>query len=85
MSSVQTRRNAVGINLARLDSFPFQKNLVAFAIGKAMDLVLNGGAIARTDSLDYSGEQRRTVQSRANDLVRARIGKRDVAGKSAVG
>jgi hypothetical protein len=54
---------------------------MACAIGETHDLVLDRGAIARTDALDDAGEKRRAIESAANDLVRALVRVRDPARK----
>ena len=49
-------------------------------MGEPDDLVLDRRAIARPDTLDDAGEERRAVESRADDFVRARVRMRDPAG-----
>ena len=46
---------------------------------EAVDLVFDGGAIAGPHAFDDAGEERRTIQCIADDLVRACVGVRDPA------
>ena len=57
----------------------------AIAVGEAMHLVLDRGAVARPDALDAPGEQRRAVEGGADDRVRRRRRVRDVAVAAAAG
>ena len=50
-------------------------------VGEAVDLVLDGRAVARTHALDHAGEHRTAVEAGADDLVRAGIGVGDPAGQ----
>ena len=75
----QTGRNTVRVVLVCVQAFRLQKDLVALLVGKAVDLVLYAGAIARPYPLDLAGEHRAAVKATADDLVRARIGVRHPA------
>jgi hypothetical protein len=65
----QRRRDAVRIDLVRRETFGLEEDLVARALGEAHDLVLDRRAVARTDALDDTGEERRAIETAANDLV----------------
>ncbi len=54
--------DSVGINRGIVEPLGLQEDLVAVAAGEAHHLVLDGGAIARTDTLDLAGIERRPVQ-----------------------
>ena len=49
-------------------------------IGKAHDLILNGGAISGTHAFNNSREHRRTIEVFLNDPVRLVVGVGQVAG-----
>ena len=76
----QAGGNAVGVVLVGSQAFGFQKNLVTFLIGKAVDFVFHTGAIARTHTLNLAGEHGATVKPAADDVVRALVGVGDPAG-----
>jgi len=52
-------------------TFRFDKHLMAFLVGKAVDLVFDRRAIARADAFDFTGSgiHRRTVEVRRDDFV----------------
>ena len=50
-------------------AFGLDEDLVAFFVGEADDLVLDGRAIARTDALDRAVEQRRAVEVGEDDIL----------------
>src|SRR6266446_1574972 len=77
----QRGREAVDINFIRGDALRFQENLVPLLFWKLHDLVLDGWAVTRTDSLDNPGVERRLVEVVADDLSRSvgRVG--DMAGQ----
>ena len=75
----QAGGDAVGVDLVCLEPFGLQVDLVGILVREAVDLVLDGGAIARPHTFDDAGEERRTIQRLADDLVRARVGVRDPA------
>ena len=52
---------------------------MAVAVGEAVDLVLDRGAVTRPDALDLAGEQRRPVERGADDVVGSRVGPGDRA------
>ena len=49
------------------------------AIGEAVHLVLDRGAVARADAADLAREKRRAIEIGANDVVRVRVGPGDRA------
>ena len=57
--------------------FRLQEHLVPVAVSKAVDLVLDRGAIARTGSTNRPAEQRRAVQVGPDDVVAAFVGAGD--------
>ncbi|MND75426.1 hypothetical protein D3C80_670430 [compost metagenome] len=65
----------VRIQLMGGQTFRFDKHLMAFLVGEAMDLVFDRRAITRADPFDLTGSgiHRRTVEVRGNDFVGARI------------
>src|SRR4249919_768309 len=75
----QTRRKAVWIDLHRVQTFRFEKNLVPILVCEAMDLIFDRGAIPRTVALDYARIHRRAVNCAADDLMGARVGVSNVA------
>ncbi len=52
---------------------------MAVLAGKAMDLVLDAGAVTRPYPFDHSGVHRRTIQAATDDVVGLAIGMRDPA------
>ena len=77
----QRSADAVGIDQMRVEPFRLEEYLMAVPIGEAMDLVLDGRAIARPARIDRAGEKRRAMQIRADDVVTALVGARDRAEK----
>ena len=75
----QAGGDAVRVDLAGVEAFGLEKDLVARLSGEAVNLVLDRRAVPRSDALDDAGEHRRTIQSRADDLVRAQVRVRDPA------
>src|SRR5690606_19020841 len=59
--------------------FRLEEHLVAVLVGEAVDLVLDGRAVARPDPLDDARVHGRAVQVGGDDLVGARIGVGDPA------
>ena len=57
----QAGRNAVRVDLMRIEAFGLDEDLVRCLVGEAHDLVLDRGAIARADALDHAGEHRRAI------------------------
>jgi hypothetical protein len=72
--------DAVGVELVRVRPFGLQEDLVAVLVGKAVDLVLDAGAVARAHAFDHAGEHRAAVEAAADDVVRALVGVGDPAG-----
>src|SRR5258706_14101172 len=77
----QARGDAVRIELVRREAFGLQKYLMTLLGGKTVNLVLDGGAIARSHALDDPGVHRRTIQVPANDVVASRVRLRNPAGQ----
>ena len=75
----QAGRDAVRIELVGVQALGLHEHLVLRAIGEAHHLVFDGRAVPRPDGLDHAGVHRRAVESAADDVVRGRIGMRDVA------
>ena len=74
-------RQAVRVNRRIVETFGFEKDLMPVAVAEAVDLVLDRGAIARSAPGDIATEHWRTRQTRADDVMRSRIGSRDRAGE----
>src|SRR6185369_18016586 len=53
---------------------------MSFLVCKANDLVLDRRAVARPAALNSPAVHRRAIERAADDLMRARVGVRDVAG-----
>ncbi len=66
----QARRDAVGIDDARVQPLGLDEHLVRRLVGKPDDLVFDRRAIPRTNALDRPCEHRRFVERAANDVVR---------------
>ncbi len=60
-------------------AFRLEKHLVAVLVGEAMDLVLDGRAIARPHAFDDAGIHRRAIEVGGDDLVGALVGVGDPA------
>ena len=75
----QTRGDAVRVELVRRQALRLDENLVARLAGEAVHLVLDGGAVARTDALDHAGKHGRAIEGPPDDFVCALIGVRDPA------
>ena len=75
----QAGRDAVRVDLVRRQAFRLDEDLVRGLVGEAMHLVLDRRAVARADAFDHAGEHRRAVAAGADDLVRALVGRSDVA------
>src|SRR5699024_11847052 len=58
---------ALQIKLFGIESHGLQKELVAGLVGKADHLILDGGAVTGTHTLDDAGEKGRTVQIRSEE------------------
>ncbi|MCY1187188.1 hypothetical protein D9M73_281400 [compost metagenome] len=55
-------------------AFWLDEDLMAFLVGKAMDLVFDRRAVARADTFDDTGVHRRTVEVRRDDFMGAGVG-----------
>ena len=75
----QRGRDAVRVDLVRVEPLGLQEDLVAGLVGKAIDLVFDARAVARAHSFDHAREHRAAVKALADDLVRALVGVRDPA------
>ncbi len=77
----QRRRQAVWIDLERVEAVRLEEHEVRVLLGEAHHLVLDGRAVARPAPADLAVEQRRRPlrHRRANHLVRARGGPREAA------
>ena len=75
----QAGGNTVGVDFVRFQTFRLEEHLVAYAIGKASDLVFDRRAITRSHAFDHAGEHRRAIESAADDLVRLLVGVGDPA------
>ena len=73
----QAGRNAVRVDLVGIQPLGLDEDLVRALVGEPDHLVLDRGTVARADALDDSGEHRRAVAGRADDLVRALVCLRD--------
>ncbi|MNF42940.1 hypothetical protein D3C84_240100 [compost metagenome] len=71
--------DAVGVKLVGGQAFRLEENLVAVLVGEAMDLVLDGRAIARADAFDHTGIHRRAIKIAGDDFVGSCIGVGDPA------
>ena len=65
----------------RVRAFGFQKELVAFFIGKAHHLGFDRRAVTRTRRGDRAVVERRAVEVGENDLMRVRVGVGKIAGR----
>ena len=59
----QAGRHALRIDLMGVEPFRFKKDLVAVLARKAMDLVFDGGTIARPHSFNDPGKHRRSIKT----------------------
>src|SRR5206468_5551197 len=62
------------VDLARVDAFRLQEDLVPLLVRKTHDLVLERRAVPRTDAADLTVEQRRSRDVRANEIAHAIVG-----------
>ena len=75
----------VGVNRRVVKAFGLQENLVAVAVGKAHNLVLNRRTIARTNAGRATAIDRRFAEALGDDLMRGFIGIGDAAGDLGAG
>ena len=76
------RGNAVvarAMERAVVQALGLDKDLVRVLVGEAHDLVLDRRTVARAHAFDHARVQRRAIQPRADDVVRARRRVRDPA------
>ena len=71
--------NTVGVDLARVQAFGLDEDLVRALVRETMNLVFYRRAVAWAGALDGASEHRRAVQVLADDLVRAFVGVGDPA------
>ena len=62
-----------------VETLGLQEYLMPVAVPEPVDLVLDGGAIARTLCINRAAEQGRAIEPSPNDLMRPRIGAGDRA------
>src|SRR5262249_35639271 len=74
------RRNAIGIDRVVVKSFRLQENLMALAIGKAHDFVLNRRAVTRANALNLPVIDGSLMLVGEDQLVRRWRRVRDAAG-----
>ena len=70
----QAGADAVRVILVCRQAFGLQKNLVAFFVGKTIDLVFHTRAITRPHPFDLAGEHGTSVKAAADDVVGALVG-----------
>src|SRR4051812_46940516 len=70
----QRGRDSIGIDRGVIKAFRLKKDLMAVAVAKADDLVLDRGAIARTGALDLPGIHRRAMDIGPYQIVGGRRG-----------
>ena len=68
-----------GIDGRIVEPLRLEEDLMAVAVGEAVDLVLDRGAVTRPDAFDLAGEERRAVEAGADDVVGSRVGPGDRA------
>ena len=72
---------AIEIIFVGVSALRFQKELVPFLVGEAVEFVFDGWAIAGADALDPSLEHGRILEVGAEDFMHLGIGVGDEAGK----
>src|SRR6266516_3890054 len=77
----ETGIRSLDIYFASTPPFGLQEDLMPLLIGKAHNLIFNGGTIARTNTLDYAGIKRGAVQVVTNDLVGTLVSMYQIAGQ----
>src|SRR6056297_1578035 len=71
--------NAIRVEFRGGQTFGLNKHLVRVLVGKAMNLVFDTRAVARTNAFNYTGKHRRPVKALANNVVGAFVGVCDPA------
>ena len=71
---------ALQIQLLGVPSHRLHKELMPLFVGKAYDLILNAGAVARAGSVNPPGVQGRTAEILPNHPMRIFVGIDDVTG-----
>src|SRR5688572_13793200 len=65
----KAHRESVDIDLARIDAFGLEENLVPLLLGEPHDLVLERRTVSRTDAADLTVEERRAIDIGANEIA----------------
>ena len=74
------RREAIDIVGLRVPPFGLDEKLVVVLVGEAVDLILDGGAIARPTALDATCEHGRALETGAENVVGTEVGIGNIAG-----
>ena len=75
----QAHRKAIDVDLARVEAFRLEKNLMPLLVGKPDDLVLERRAVPRPDAANLAVEQRRAVDVRAHQIADAIVRVQQIA------
>src|SRR5690349_16584385 len=70
----ERHREAVHVNLARIQAFRLEEDLVPFFVREADDLVFERWAVPRTDAVNLPVEQRRAIDVCAHEIADAIVG-----------
>src|SRR5205814_9211634 len=65
----QAHREAIDVDLARVEAFGLKENLVPLLVGKSDDFVLERRTIARADAANLAVEQRRAIEVGAHQIA----------------
>src|SRR5256885_13525247 len=65
----QAHREAIDVDLGRVEAFGLKENLVPLLVGKSVDLVLERRTITRADAADLAVQQRRAREVGAHQLA----------------
>src|SRR2546430_17625065 len=65
----QAHREAIDVDLGRVEAFGLKENLVPLLVGKSDDLVLERRTITRADAADLAVEQRRASEVGAHQIA----------------
>ncbi len=71
--------HAIHVDLVGVEALRLEKNLVPQLVGEFDDLIFNGRAVTRTDSLNLAAVERRARNGLAENAVRLFVGVADVA------
>ena len=75
----QAHREAVDVDLARVEALRLEKDLMTLLVGESDDLVFERRAVARTDSANLPVEERRLTDVRADEIAHAIVGVQQIA------